>query len=123
VYVTKIVTDPPAPSFNEPMGFKVTFFNNTGGMQHYNWRVKIFKCESACTSDELAINKSIGESIPLDSNVAVGTEEQYIRKEWKVGVGACTLVLNVYYLDNNSNLVPFTMPDGKQIFQNLNMCR
>ena len=123
VYVTKIVTDPPAPDFGQGIGFRVTFFNNTGSVQHYNWKVKIFKCSGACTSDDLAINKSIGESIPVDSNVALGSSEQYIRPEYRVGGGVCTLVLNVYYFDNNTNLVPFTMPDGKQLFQNLNMCR
>lgn len=123
VYISKISTDPAAPNFNEPMGFRVTFFNNTGGIQHYTWKVKIFKCQTSCTPEELAINKSIGESIVMDTNFAVGSEEQVIRKQWSVGVGVCTLVLNVYYLDGNSNLVPFTTTDGKQIYQQVNMCR
>jgi len=122
LYVTKVQTDPAQPNFNEPVGFRVTFFNNTGGSQIVKWLVKIYQCEDrGCSEDNF--RRSIGESTTVESNVGTGSVELVAPKHWATGVGACNFVARAFYFDANSNVVEFLKTDGSQLYHNFSMCR
>jgi len=122
MYVTKLELDPPKPSFNETVGFRLTLYNNGDFKQGLRWRVLIYQCsDQGCTVDHL--RKSIGESTTVTSDIGVGTVEVTAPKHWAAGVGACNFAASPHYLDANSQLVPFLKTDGKQMYFDFSLCR
>lgn len=121
VYVTKLTTDPAQPNIGEQIQFHVSFLNTTGKVGPGTWFVKIFKCQAACTADELKTNKSVGETPKTTKQILPGNTDLVIGS-WSVGVGACTYVASPFYFDNYQNVVPFLKPDGSQLFQLVNVC-
>lgn len=122
VYIAKMRTDPPEPNPGSSVTFYVTFFNTSGGGGPSPWLVKIFKCEAACTTDELS--HSIGETPKSTANIPGGTTELAVGP-WPAGVGACNFVASPYYVDSaTGQVLPFAPTNGQdRFYYNFKLCR
>lgn len=119
VYVSSVRTSPVQPNPGDPTTFYVTFFNNSGDTGPTQWIVKIFKCEAACTADELADNRSLGETPKVTTGAPPGTKE-LAAGPWTVGTGVCNLIASPYYVDQASGQVlpyPDTKGDPRVYYQ------
>lgn len=122
VYVTQVQLVPAQPNFNEPIEFRVKLFNNTGQLQRYTWRVKIYQCTSSpCTADDF--RRSIGESTTVVSDVVPGTVEVIAPKHWFAGRGACVYVAVPHFISPDGQVVPFLKTDGQPLYHVFNLCR
>ncbi len=120
IYVTKLQLDTPVPEPNKPFGFRVTFFNNSGGTWHHErgWLIRIFQVNIQ--------ERSFGETALKVIDVQPGMTEVALPDSWNVGPAGppdCNYVAGVYYLDENSNKVPFPQLDGKQFRLFFNVCK
>lgn len=122
VYVSKIRTDPVKPSATDAINFYVTFFNNSPALGPTPWLVKLFKCEGACTGDELA--RSIGETPKSFGNIIAGTTEVKVGP-YTPGLGPCTLVASPYYYDEpTGQLLPFPTTGGQdRLYYIMKLCQ
>jgi hypothetical protein len=123
VYVTNVRTDPKQVDPGSTVNFYVTFLNTSAGTGPNPWLVKIFRCESACTGDELKDNKSIGETPRSTANINGGTTELSVGP-WTAGGGGCNYVASPYYVDSaTGQLMPFaTTNGGNRFYFNFKMC-
>ncbi len=123
LYVTKLALDPPQPTFNEPVGFKVTIMNTTGEFKVLRWLVKIFKCtQDPCAADDF--RRSFGETMSVESQFVAGTVEVTVPKNWSTGIGACTYVAQPHYYDPvTQQLVPFLQTNGQPLYYVFKMCQ
>ncbi len=123
VYVTKLVLDPPAPSFNEPIGFKVTVLNTTGQSQTWRWVVKLFRCnQNPCVAEDF--KNSFGESTTQQATIPVGTSDLTAPQHVSVGLGACTYVAMPHYFDPvTQQVMPFPQTNGQPMYYVFSLCR
>ncbi len=108
IYVTNLVPDPAQPGYNEPTGFRVTFFNNTGGPRVLQLRVKIFDINN--------LARSIGETRQATFDIRTSTADVVFDKTWSIGRGMCDLAAEVYFLDQDATgqLLPIPKTDGSR---------
>jgi hypothetical protein len=124
VYVTKVETDPAAPTFDDIIGFKVTMFNNSGQFHQYDWRVKIYNCpdQGACSIDDL--RKSMGETKSVKGDIVDGRAVLVSPASWKGGKGTCKYIAVPHYTDPvTGNLTPFMTTAGKPMYYEFSLCR
>ncbi len=96
IYVTNIVPDPNPASYgsDNPVGFRVTFFNNTGAFRVLFVRVKIFDPQGN-------FRNSIGESKEMQVEIRTGSNDVLIERSWTIARGAaCDWVAEVYTRDS-----------------------
>ena len=124
VYVSKVRTDPAQPAPNQAVTYYVTFVNTSNNLGPSPWVVKIFRCEAACTADELRINRSIGETPKSTANILPGTSELAVGP-LSIGPGACNLIAAPYYVDAASGtMLPFTPTNGQdRLYYNFKICQ
>lgn len=120
IYVTKIQLDTPVPEPNKSFGFRVTFFNNSGGTWHSErgWHILIYQVNNQ--------ERSFGETAIKLANIQPGTTEIPLPESWIVGPAGppdCNYVAAAYYIDENGLKVPFLQLDGKQFRLSFNICR
>ncbi|HEX9075200.1 MAG TPA: hypothetical protein VF932_05445 [Anaerolineae bacterium] len=122
VYVSKIRTDPVKPSATDAINFYVTFFNNSTALGPTPWIVKLYKCDNACTGDELA--RSIGETPKSFANIIGGTTEVKVGP-YTPGLGPCTLVASPYFTDPvTGQLLPFPTTGGQdRLYYIMKLCQ
>jgi len=122
VYVAKVRTDPPQPNPGSSVTFYVTFLNTSGGVGPSPWLVKVFRCEAACTADELS--RSIGETPKSTASISGGTTELALGT-WLAGVGACNFVASPYYVDTaTGQVLPFASTSGQdRFYYNFKLCQ
>ncbi|MBI4785714.1 MAG: hypothetical protein HY782_01535 [Chloroflexi bacterium] len=123
VYVSKLRTAPAQPNAGDPVTYYVTFNNTTNNLGPTPWMVKVFRCEAACTGDELRVNRSIGETPRSNANILPGTSELAVGP-LTIGAGACNLVAIPYYVDPASgSVLPFLPTNGQdRLYYNFKLC-
>ncbi|MBI5304921.1 MAG: hypothetical protein HY868_22500 [Chloroflexi bacterium] len=127
VYITKLETNPAKISIGGTdkiqVGFKATFFNNTGGTQAFKkWFVRIFQCPEQCTGDR-AYRNSYGESLKQDTNVAAGASVEITTPPHaNFGPGRCEYTAVPYYTGDNEIAVPFMTVKGAPLYYNFSVC-
>ncbi len=120
IYVTKLQLDTPVPEPSKQFGFRVTFFNNSGGTWHNvrGWQILIFQVNNQ--------ERSFGETAIKMVDIQPGTTEIAWPESWSVGPAGppdCNYVAGAYYLDETGNKVPFVQLDGKQFRLFFNVCK
>lgn len=119
VYVTKMALDTGAPEPNVKFGFRVTFFNNSGGNAHKDkWQIVIYQVNNQ--------DKSFGDTAVKAIDIPVGTSEVRLSEAWQVGPAGppdCNYVAGAYYYDDNSIRQPFLSTDGKQVRLRFDVCK
>ncbi len=117
LYVSNTVPEPAVPNFlPETVGFKVTFFNSTGGAASREFKVKVYQAQSELT-------RSIGETRSSILNVSPGASSHSLERTWGSGPGVCDFVAEVFYLDAgvSGQWLPLSKPDGKRGVFNFKM--
>ena len=125
LYATKVDTIPAKPAIGNQLGFKVTFFNNTGATQTYTWMVKVFQCPEQCTGDT-AFKHSYGETLRTSANIGTGAVELSTSQTINLGTGIrCDLVAIPYYVNPvDQQVLPFRTPDGgNALYQAIKLCQ
>lgn len=119
VYVTKIALDTGAPEPNVKFGFRVTFFNNSGGSAHKDkWQLVIFQVNKQ--------DKSFGDTAIKAIDIPTGTSEVHVAEAWQVGPSGppdCNYVVGAYYYDDNTIRQSFPNADGKQFRLRFDICK
>jgi hypothetical protein len=126
VYVMKLETDPPKIGIGGTdkitVGFKMTMFNNTGGVQTFKkWFVRIFQCPEQCTGDT-AYRNSYGESLKQDVNVSAGTSIITTPQHASFGPGRCDYTAVPYFTGDNEIATQFMTTKGQPLFYNFSVC-
>lgn len=104
VYVTGMSVSPAQPHRKQPVGFSVTFLNNTGEAQSYRWVVQILDANSL---------RGFGESALLSITVPPGTSTFTNSYPGVRGPGGCiSLVAQPQYQVDVNARIAFTTPDG-----------
>jgi hypothetical protein len=126
IYVTKLETDPPKISIGDPTGFtfKMTMFNNTGGVQVFKkWFVRIFSCPEQCSGDN-AFKASFGESYKMtDVNIIAGTSTISTGTVPAFGAGRCDYTAIPYYVGDNEIAIPFNKTNGQPLYYSFKVCQ
>ena len=128
VYVLKLETDPVKLDVGDgsqkpQVGFKMTLYNNSGGMQTFTkWFVRVFRDPEQTTGDSPYRN-SYGESLKFDVNVGTGTVEVTTPAHLTFGTGGCTYVAIPYYTTENNQAVPFLKTNGQPLYYAFKVCQ
>lgn len=113
LYATKIVIDRSIEA-NQKFGFRVTFFNSTGGPVHKDkWQVVIYRVSDLVVG---APEKSFGESHLVTLDVPVGTTDILIPDAAAVGPAGgneCKYLMEADYIGDNNNRVVIPNVPGK----------
>ncbi len=124
VYVTGLRLNPAKVDPGTAVTFAVTFLNTTNNLGPTPWLVKIFRCEAACTADELKVNRSVGETPRTSANIIGGTTELSVGM-WTFTGGGCNYVASPYYIDpSTGQVLPFpTTSGGDRLYFNFKTCQ
>jgi hypothetical protein len=126
IYVVKLETDPSKISIGDALGFtfKMTMFNNTGGIQVYKkWFVRVFSCPEQCSGDN-AFKGSFGESPKMtDVNIAAGTSAISTGLVPPFGAGRCDYTAIPYYIGDNEIAIPFLKTNGQPLYYSFKVCQ
>ncbi len=115
VYVTEIRTEPNPPPRQQPIGFHVTFLNNTGAPQTYRWLVYVYRVENS--------RNSFGETAAQGTAMPVGALTVKTINDWRSGIGPCeNFFARVAWIDDNRRSIPFTGINGQPFEHYFQVC-
>ncbi|HZQ10321.1 MAG TPA: hypothetical protein VFD70_27330, partial [Anaerolineae bacterium] len=116
VYVTGMTVDPPNPHAGDPVHFRTSFLNTTGGPRTYKWCVYIFNpddfprkhtSESTCTPAEIPAGANVVEAQPWTQN----------------RLGTClTYLASPFFIETSGAPVMFLKPDNSNFWVDFTIC-
>ncbi len=114
LYVTQLRIDPPSPVRSESPEFYVTFSNTTAAPRTHRWCVEIW--------DPRNSRNSFGVTTCRSREMPVGVSE-LDATGWRIRVGQCLLFrARVVWEDEGRNRIPFTQPDGSDLWLDFQVC-
>lgn len=123
VYVTKIAIDRTIEA-NAKFGFRVTFFNNSGGPAHQDkWLVLIFRKKDLV---EGATEKPFGQTPIKTLDIPVGTSDVLLSDAYALGPSGqpdCNYVAEANYIGENNNPIPFPSTGPKPLRFDFSFCQ
>jgi hypothetical protein len=123
LYVTKIAIDRTIEA-NQKFGFRVTFFNNSGGSGHKDkWLVVVYRKKDLV---EGSPERPFGNTPTKTLDVPVGTTEVLLAESYALGPSGppdCYYQAEANYVGDNNLLVPFPSTGGKPIRFEFSFCQ
>ncbi|MBI4786303.1 MAG: hypothetical protein HY782_04575 [Chloroflexi bacterium] len=126
--VAAVQLNPPQATFQDQIGFRVTF-NNTGGTeQSLQWFVKLYQCPLPCDDLQLRevlvdLNRSFGETPVVESVLPAGVTQAETVQQWTPGAGACSYVAVPHAIEPvGQGIAPILKSDGIPLYHRFEVC-
>ncbi len=128
VTVAGLTLNPSTPTFQDQIGFNVTFNNTSGTDQSVQWLVKLYQCPDPCDNSAIVstltdLRRSFGQTGLVTSVIPSGTSVMTTPQNWVPRAGACSYVAVPHMIDPvGQSVTPLFQANGVPLYQRFQVC-